>query len=67
MQYEGAAETDAGIRIVNMLGQTISVREQHVAPGEIVTLDISSLSNGKYLIGIYGNNQQTVKTFEVIK
>lgn len=67
LQYEGAAETDAGIRIVNMLGQTISVREQHVAPGEIVNLDISSLSNGKYLIGIYGNNQQTVKTFEVIK
>lgn len=52
MQYDGTVETDATIRILNMLGQTISVSVQHVAPGEIVPLDISSLVNGNISLGL---------------
>ncbi|MEP7128308.1 MAG: M4 family metallopeptidase, partial [Chitinophagales bacterium] len=67
MQYDGTDETDATIRILNMLGQTISVSVQHVAPGEIVPLNISSLANGKYLVGFTTNNQQGVKMIEIIR
>lgn len=67
LQYDGTEEMDATIRIINMLGQVVDASVQHVSPGENVQLDISRFTNGKYLVGFSGNNQQTVKMIEVIK
>lgn len=67
LQYEGTEEVNATVRILNMLGQTVSVNERHVAPGDLFQLDISALPNGKYFVGFYADNLQSMKMVEVIR
>ncbi|HYV92691.1 MAG TPA: M4 family metallopeptidase [Chitinophagales bacterium] len=67
MQYNGEEALDATLRITDVLGQIVSVSQQHLESGSAMPLDISKLNDGKYFISIVGNNFQTVKMFEVIR
>ncbi|MCY7409454.1 MAG: T9SS type A sorting domain-containing protein [Chitinophagales bacterium] len=66
LRYSGDDE-DATIRITNILGQTISFTNQHLAAGNDIQFDVSNFVNGKYFISIWGNEVHDVKMFEVIK
>jgi len=67
LQFDGQESFDGTIRIFNVLGQTVSYSQQHLEPGDHIQLDISNLPNGKYFVGMNGNDFQEVKMIEVIR